>query len=65
MRKIKVLIVDDSLIFREVLARGISSDPTIEVVAKAVDPFDARDKILEFEPDVMTLRYRNAENEWD
>lgn len=54
MRKIKVLIVDDSLIFREVLARGISSDPYIEVVGKAVDPFDARDKILEFEPDVMT-----------
>jgi two-component system chemotaxis response regulator CheB len=54
MRKIKVLIVDDSLIFREVLARGISSDPYIEVVAKAVDPFDARDKILEYSPDVMT-----------
>ena len=54
MRKIKVLIVDDSLIFREVLARGISTDPYIEVVAKAVDPFDARDKILEYSPDVMT-----------
>ncbi len=54
MGKIKVLIVDDSLIFREVLARGISSDPSIEVVAKAFDPFDARDKILEFDPDVMT-----------
>ena len=52
--KIKVLIVDDSLLFREVLARGISSDSTIEVVAKAVDPFDARDKILEYHPDVMT-----------
>jgi len=54
MRKIKVLIVDDSLIFREVLARGICTDPYIEVVAKAVDPFDARDKILEYSPDVMT-----------
>jgi two-component system chemotaxis response regulator CheB len=54
MRKIKVLIVDDSLIFREVLARGISTDPYIEVVAKAVDPFDARDKILEYSPNVMT-----------
>ncbi len=53
-KKIKVLVVDDSLLFREVLARGISSDPDIEVVAKAQDPFDARDKILEFEPDVMT-----------
>jgi len=53
-KKIRVLVVDDSLVFREVLARGISSDPDIEVVAKALDPFDARDKILEFEPDVMT-----------
>ena len=36
------------------LAKGISADPEIEVVAKAVDPFDARDKILELKPDVMT-----------
>lgn len=54
MRKIKVLIVDDSLMFREMLARGISIDPCIEVVAKAIDPFDARDKILKYSPDVMT-----------
>lgn len=53
-RKIRVLVVDDSLVFREVLSRGISSDPDIEVVAKAIDPFDARDKILEYRPDVMT-----------
>jgi len=51
--QIRVLIVDDSLIFREVIARGITSDPQIVVVAKAVDPFDARDKLLELEPDVM------------
>jgi len=54
MRKIKVLIVDDSLVFREMLSRGISTDPLIEVVSKAIDPFDARDKILEYNPDVMT-----------
>ncbi len=46
-------MVDDSLLFREVPTRGISSDPAIEVVAKALDPFDARDKILEFEPEVI------------
>lgn len=51
---IKVLIIDDSLVFREIIARGISSDPNINVVAKAVDAFDARDKILEFHPDVIT-----------
>lgn len=54
IKKIKVLIVDDSLIFREVLSRVISSDPYIEVVAQAVDPFDARNKIIEYKPDVMT-----------
>ncbi|MCK9443391.1 MAG: chemotaxis response regulator protein-glutamate methylesterase [Tissierellaceae bacterium] len=54
MKKIKVLVVDDSLVFREILARGISSDPDIEVVGKASDPFDARDKLIELEPDVMT-----------
>lgn len=55
MRKIKVLIVDDSLLYREVLAKGLATDIGIEVVAKAVDPFDARDKIIQFQPDVMTL----------
>ena len=54
VNKIRVLIVDDSLVFREVLARGISQDAEIEVVAKAVDPYDARDKIIQFKPDVMT-----------
>jgi two-component system chemotaxis response regulator CheB len=53
-RKVRVLVVDDSRLFREVLSRGISTDPNIEVVAVAVDPFDARDKILKYKPDVMT-----------
>jgi two-component system chemotaxis response regulator CheB len=53
-RRIKVLVVDDSIVYREVLSRGISSDIDIEVVATATDPFDARDKILAFQPDVMT-----------
>lgn len=54
IKKIRVLVVDDSIVFREVLSRGISTDPYIEVVAKAIDPFDARDKIIELKPDVMT-----------
>lgn len=53
-RKIRVLVVDDSILFREVLSRGLSSDKSIEVVATANDPFDARDKIIRFKPDVMT-----------
>lgn len=53
-KKIKVLIVDDSMVFREVIAKGLSVDPNIEVVATAQDAFEARDKILKYEPDVMT-----------
>jgi len=48
-----VLVVDDSALFREVIARGISTDPGIFVVATAGDPFEARDHILRHHPDVM------------
>lgn len=54
-RKIKVLIVDDSLLFRETLAKEIAKDFGIEVIGTAEDPFAARDKILELKPDVVTL----------
>ena len=52
-KKIRVLIVDDSALFRGVVSKGISADPEIVVVGTAVDPFDARDKIVETSPDVM------------
>ncbi|MDV3427645.1 MAG: chemotaxis response regulator protein-glutamate methylesterase [Bacillota bacterium] len=54
-KKIKVLVVDDSMLFREVIKNGLNRDSGIEVVATASDPYMARDKIIEFEPDVMTL----------
>lgn len=53
-KTIKVLVVDDSIFFREWVSRGLSEEPGIEVVATAKDPFDARDKILMYKPDVMT-----------
>lgn len=53
-KRIRVLVVDDSIVFREVLSRGISSDEHIEVVATANDPYEARDMIIEYKPDVMT-----------
>ncbi|PKM94764.1 MAG: chemotaxis response regulator protein-glutamate methylesterase [Firmicutes bacterium HGW-Firmicutes-1] len=55
MRKIKVLVVDDSLLFRELIVKGISTDVGIEVVGAAENPYDARDKIIQYEPDVITL----------
>jgi two-component system chemotaxis response regulator CheB len=53
-KKIRVLIVDDSIVFREVLSKGISSDPDIEVVAVAGDAYEAADKIVMYKPDIMT-----------
>ncbi len=55
MRPIRVLVVDDSLMFRKLLVQGLNSDPNIEVVADAEDVYAARDAILKYKPDVMTL----------
>ncbi len=54
-KKIRVLIVDDSLFFREFIAQALNADPAIEVVGQAADPYQARDEILSKQPDVMTL----------
>lgn len=55
MKKIKVLIVDDSAIVRKVFSQELSKYPDIEIVGTAPDPFVARDKILRLKPDVITL----------
>lgn len=55
MRSIRVLIVDDSIVFRELLAHTLGKDPLIQIVGTATDPFEARDAILKYKPDVMTL----------
>jgi two-component system chemotaxis response regulator CheB len=54
-RKIKVLVVDDSLLFRETIAKKLAEDPALEVVGTAPDAYRARDLIEQTEPDVMTL----------
>ena len=55
MSKIKVLIVDDSQLIRDILTSILSRDARIEVVGTAEDPYDARQKIKELNPDVLTL----------
>jgi len=55
MNKYKVLIVDDSALVRQVLTEILSSDKQLEVVGTAQDPFIAREKIKELNPDVLTL----------
>ena len=52
---IRVLVVDDSALVRRVLSEELSKFPDIKVVGTAVDPYMARDRIKELEPDVLTL----------
>src|SRR5664279_3909750 len=54
-KKIGVLIVDDSAVVRQTLRDVLQSDPKIEVIATAGDPFVAADRISEQVPDVITL----------
>jgi len=54
-RTIKVLIIDDSALVRKTLTEIINSDPMLEVIATAADPFFAAEKIKTFIPDVITL----------
>lgn len=51
----RVLVVDDSAVARDLIERGLSRDPSIEVVGKAADVYSARDKIVFLKPDVVTL----------
>ncbi len=55
MRKIKVLIVDDSALVRQTLSGILNSDPEIEVVATAADPILAAERLRNVIPDVITL----------
>jgi two-component system chemotaxis response regulator CheB len=52
---IRVLIVDDSALTRKILSEILSSDAEIEVVGTAMDPYVARTKIKQLNPDVLTL----------
>jgi len=53
--KIRVLIIDDSALVRQVLTEIFSETSDIEVVGTAADPYIARNKIKELRPDVLTL----------
>ena len=54
-QKIRVLIVDDSAVVRQTLTQILNSDPEIEVMGTAADPFVAADRIAVEVPDVITL----------
>ena len=52
---IRVLVVDDSAIVRQIFSKELGKDPRIEVVGAAPDPYVARDMIVKLKPDVLTL----------
>jgi chemotaxis response regulator CheB len=55
MSKIRVLIIDDSQVTRDVLTEILNTSPAIEVVGAAEDPLIAREMIKQLNPDVLTL----------
>ena len=55
MRRVKVLVIDDSAVARKLITEQLSSDSGIEIVGTALDPFIAADKIKTLAPDVLTL----------
>jgi two-component system chemotaxis response regulator CheB len=55
MKKIRVLIIDDSALVRDILTKGLSADNAIEVIGAAPDVFVGRDMIVSLKPDVLTL----------
>jgi len=54
-RRIRVLVVDDSALVRQAITEALARDPGIEVVGSACDPYVAREKIAQLDPDVLTL----------
>lgn len=55
MERIKVFIIDDSALMRQVLSDVLQSDPQIKVIGTAADPYIAAKKLAEEAPDVITL----------
>ncbi len=53
--KIKVLVIDDSALVRKLLTELLDNHPDIEIVGTAQDPYIAREKIKQLNPDVLTL----------
>ena len=55
VNKIRVLVVDDSALMRRMISDILNEDPEFEIVGTAMDPYAAREKIKQLNPDVITL----------
>ena len=62
--KVRVLIVDDAVVVRRMLADILDSDPELEVVGTAANGKAALEKMPQVEPQVSHSRHRYARNEW-
>ena len=54
-KKIRVLVVDDSALARNLIIQGLSAHPRMEVVGYAINTLDAKQKIPRLNPDVVTM----------
>lgn len=54
-RTVRVLVVDDSIVARSLIIKGLSAHPNIEVIGYAINTFDAKQKIPRLKPDVITM----------
>ncbi|HCT91328.1 MAG TPA: chemotaxis response regulator protein-glutamate methylesterase, partial [Lachnospiraceae bacterium] len=55
IKKIRVLVVDDSSLFRQMIIQYLSEQKDIEIVGYAINAYDAQQKIPQLHPDVLTL----------
>lgn len=55
MRKIRLMIVDDSILFRNWMIQNLGADPRFEVVGYAVNALEAKNKLPQLKPDILTL----------
>lgn len=55
VKRVRVLVIDDSALVRKILIEQMQQDPELEVVGSAPDPYVGRDMIVELQPDVITL----------
>jgi two-component system chemotaxis response regulator CheB len=55
LKRIRVLVVDDSALARRAIQDALAQDAGIEVVGLAADAYEAREQIIALEPDVLTL----------
>lgn len=54
-KKVRVMVVDDSMLARNMIMQGLSTHPNIEIVGYAINALDAKSKLEKLNPDVMTL----------